>query len=38
VGPREAMALLVDKVSEASTAELDRLAALIRKRRRELGR
>lgn len=38
VGPREAMALLVDKVSEASVAELDRLAALIRKRRRELGR
>lgn len=38
MGPREAMALLVDKVSEGSASELDRLAALIRKRRRELGR
>ncbi len=38
VGPRGAMAMLVDKVSEASIGELDRLAALIRKRRRELGK
>ncbi len=38
VGSRGAMALLVDKVSEASVDELNRLAALIRKRRRELGK
>lgn len=37
VGPVGAMALLVDKVSEASAGELDRLEALIRKRRKELG-
>lgn len=38
VGPTGAMALLVDKVSEASASELDRLEALIRKRRKELGK
>lgn len=38
VGPQGAMALLVEKVSEASSGELDRLDALIRKRRKELGK
>lgn len=36
-GPR-ALAMLVEKVSEASTGELDELEALIRQRREELGR
>lgn len=34
VGQREAMALLVERVSEADEAELDRLEALIHARRR----
>jgi predicted transcriptional regulator len=36
-GPR-AMAMLVEKVSEASLGDLDELEALIRQRREELGR
>lgn len=36
VGREEAVALLVDRVSEADAAELARIEALIRKRRREL--
>lgn len=38
VGGRQAMAMLVEKVSAASSGELDALEALIRKRREELGR
>ena len=37
VGAPRAMAMLVEKVSEASASELDALEALIRRRRRELG-
>lgn len=37
VGGRQAMAMLVEKVSEASASELDELEALIRRRREELG-
>jgi predicted transcriptional regulator len=37
VGGRQALAMLVNKVSEASTSELDELEALIRKRRQEIG-
>jgi len=37
VGGRAAMAMLVDKVSEASAGELDALEELIRQRREELG-
>lgn len=37
VGGRAAMAMLVDKVSEASARELDALEELIRQRREELG-
>ena len=36
VGAPGAMAMLAEKVSEASTSELDALEALIRRRRREL--
>ena len=36
VGGHTAMALLIEKVGEASDAELDELEALIRRRRREL--
>ena len=32
------MALLVEKVSEASAGELDELEAMIQQRRKELGR
>ena len=38
VGGRQAMAMLSEKVAEASAHELDALEALIRRRRRELGR
>lgn len=38
VGGRQAMALLVEKVSEASAGELDELEAMIQQRRKELGR
>ena len=38
VGEHTAMALLIERVSEASDAELDELEALIRQRRRELDR
>lgn len=38
VAAPQAMAMLVEKVSEASASELDALEALIRRRRRELGR
>lgn len=38
VGAPGAMAMLVEKVSEASARELDELEALIRRRRRELGK
>lgn len=37
LAPEEAVALLVDRVSEADAQELRRLEALIRKRRKELG-
>lgn len=37
VGGAQAMAMLVEKVSEASARELDELEALIRRRREELG-
>lgn len=37
VGGRAALAMLVDKVSEASAGELDALEELIRQRREELG-
>lgn len=37
VGERQALAMLVEKVSEASAADLDELEALIRRRRKELG-
>ena len=37
VGGQTAMAMLVDKVSEASAGELDALEQLIRQRREELG-
>jgi predicted transcriptional regulator len=36
VGGRQAMAMLAEKVSEASAGELDDLEALIQKRREEL--
>jgi predicted transcriptional regulator len=36
VGGKQALAMLVDKVSAASASELDELEALIRQRRREL--
>jgi predicted transcriptional regulator len=37
VGVPRAMAMLAEKVSEASASDLDALEALIRRRRRELG-
>jgi len=37
LAPEEAVALLVDRVSEGDAQELKRLEALIRKRRKELG-
>jgi len=37
VGGQQAMAMLAEKVSEASAGELDDLEALIQKRRLELG-
>ena len=37
VGGQQAMAMLAEKVSEASSTELDELEALIRQRRQELG-
>jgi predicted transcriptional regulator len=37
VAGHQAMAMLAEKVSEASAGELDRLEALIRRRREELG-
>ena len=37
VGGRAALAMLVDKVSEASAGDLDALELLIRQRREELG-
>lgn len=37
VGGPQALAMLAEKVSEASARELDELEALIRRRRRELG-
>lgn len=37
VGGRGAMAMLSEKVSQASASDLDALEALIRSRRRELG-
>jgi predicted transcriptional regulator len=37
VGGQQAMVMLVEKVSEASAAELDQLEALIRRRREELA-
>jgi len=37
VGGHQAMAMLAEKVSEASALELDELEALIRQRREELG-
>lgn len=36
VGEHQALAMLVEKVSESSTTELDELEALIHQRRREL--
>lgn len=36
VGEHQALAMLVEKVSESSTTELDELEALIQRRRREL--
>lgn len=38
VGGHQAMAMLAEKVSEASAGELDDLEALIRQRRQELDR
>lgn len=38
VGGHQAMAMLAEKVSEASVGELDDLEALIHRRRKELGR
>jgi predicted transcriptional regulator len=38
LGHEQAMALLVDQVSESDGDELRRLEAMIRRRRRELGR
>ena len=38
VGGPQALAMLAEKVSEASARELDELEALIRRRRQELGR
>lgn len=38
VGERRALAMLVEKVSESSSSELDELEALIRRRRKELGK
>lgn len=38
VGGKRAMAMLAEKVSEASAGELDELEALIRRRRQELKR
>lgn len=38
VGGHQAMAMLVEKVSVASTRELDELEALIRRRREELDK
>jgi len=37
IGGHQAMAMLAEKVSEASAGELDDLEALIQKRREELG-
>ena len=37
VAGHQAMAMLAEKVSEASAGDLDRLEALIRRRREELG-
>lgn len=37
VEPQQAMAMLVEKVSESSSEDLDELEALIRERRKELG-
>lgn len=37
IGGQQAMAMLAEKVSEASRGELDELEALIQKRREELG-
>lgn len=37
VGGHQAMAMLAEKVSDASAGELDELEALIRRRREELG-
>lgn len=37
IGREQAVSLLVERVSEADAEELDRLEALIRARRRELG-
>jgi predicted transcriptional regulator len=38
VGGRQALAMLAEKVSEASSAELDELELIIRRRRKELGK
>ncbi len=38
VGHQQALALLVDQVADSDAEELDRLEALIKKRKRELGR
>ena len=38
LGEQQVLAMLVEKVSEASTAELDGLEELIRRRRRELDK
>jgi len=38
VGGRQALVMLAEKLSDASSAELDDLEALIRRRRRELGK
>lgn len=38
VGERRALAMLVERVSESSSSELDELEAVIRRRRKELGR
>lgn len=38
VGGSQAIAMLAEKVSEATAGELDELEAVIRRRRRELGR
>lgn len=38
VGGSRALAMLAEKVSEASVSDLDDLEALIRRRRRELGK